>query len=352
MSSTVDGRVRYYAKLAPGQAAVADGEFILTYGQLAELSGELAARLRRAGVAAGDLVILDCARGAASIVAMMAVLSIGAIFAPVDQGDPAARRELILRQSRPAAILASRDQSLASTSFELTTSSSDQSPQFSMASDPTDPGAYVMFTSGSTGRPKGALIGHRAILNLVDEPRFGLAPGVGVAHCANQAFDISTLEIWGALCNGGTVVPLRTSKLVDPSALKSLLATGQVDVMILTTAVFNYLADVDPSVFTPLRRLVFGGERASADHISAVLGATRRGGPVLLNSYGPTEATVSVAVAELTMGGYGDDVPIGTPLPNVGCHLLDERAHHAATGELYLSGACLAHGYWRDPEAT
>ncbi|MFD2123237.1 AMP-binding protein [Streptomyces cirratus] len=63
----------------------------------------------------------------------------------------------------------------------------------------------------------------------------------------------------------------------------------------------------------------------------------------LLNTYGPTEATVVATVADLSRHP-GGPVPIGLPLPGVRAAVVD--------GELWLLGGGLAHGYLGRPELT
>ena len=127
--------------------------------------------------------------------------------------------------------------------------------------------------------------------------------------------------------------------------------TGQLtkfNVLFLTTALFNQLAQENPAIFSSLDHLLFGGEAVDVRRVAAVLKAGQPRN--LLHVYGPTETTTFATWHSIAhCDGSETTIPIGTPLPNYRCYVLDaglEPVPAGVTGELYVAGLGLARGYW------
>ncbi|HEX6526329.1 MAG TPA: amino acid adenylation domain-containing protein [Streptosporangiaceae bacterium] len=214
--------------------------------------------------------------------------------------------------------------------------------------------AYISFTSGSTGVPKGVAVPHRAVIRLVSDPAFAsLGPGERLLQLAPVAFDASTLEIWGALLTGATVVVAPPGPL-GLSGVASLLRTAQVTVAWLTAGLFHQLVETDIDAIADVPVILAGGDVLNPDMVRTVLRA-RRGRP-LVNGYGPTENTTFTACHVMTdPSQVGPTVPIGRPIQHTTVHILDQRGRPApigVTGELYTGGDGLARGYAGNAAAT
>ncbi|HEX2093501.1 MAG TPA: non-ribosomal peptide synthetase, partial [Longimicrobiaceae bacterium] len=215
--------------------------------------------------------------------------------------------------------------------------------------------AYLMYTSGSTGAPKGVMVPHRAITQLVLSNGYAdLRADDRVALASNPAFDAATMEVWGPLLNGGRVVVVGASVLLDPQAMRALLEGQGVTMLLATPVLFNQYAQAIPEALAGVRYLLTGGDRADPAAHRRVL---HEGGRVALyNCYGPTETTTfSIAhpVESVDEGARG--VPIGRPKANTRVYVLDVRLRPApvgVVGEMYVGGAGVAHGYWNRPELT
>jgi amino acid adenylation domain-containing protein len=215
--------------------------------------------------------------------------------------------------------------------------------------------AYVMFTSGSTGRPKGIAIPHRAIVALVRNTDYiSLSSGNRVAQASNCGFDAATFEIWGALINGATLVGIDWGTLLSPAHLATSLREQRIDVLFVTTALFNQTALHAPDAFSTLGVLIFGGEAVDPRRVRQVLdaGPPRR----LLHAYGPTECTTFATIHEVSLGEReATSLPIGRPIANTTTYVLDGDMRPVAPlhiGELHIGGGRLAHGYDRHPVLT
>ncbi len=103
-----------------------------------------------------------------------------------------------------------------------------------------------------------------------------------------------------------------------------------------------------------MRLVVIGGERAG----TAALAAWRRAAPgvPLINAYGLTESAVTSTLWRDDGGELdGPSLPVGRPLPNQEAQVMDGEGRpqpDGVAGELWIGGAGLAEGYWRQPEAT
>src|SRR5262249_31643424 len=222
---------------------------------------------------------------------------------------------------------------------------------------PSDGGetAYVMYTSGSTGKPKGVMVSHRAIGRLVLNCGYAeFEAGDRVAFAANPAFDASTMEVWGALLNGGACVVIDREAFLDPMCFARVLKKYEVTALFLTTAIFNQYALVIPEALACLRLLLCGGERNEASSFARVL--AQAGPQHLIHCYGPTETTTFALTHEVTeVSDATRSIPLGGPISNTQIYIMDTTDQPSAIGvrgELYIGGAGVAQGYLNRPEQT
>lgn len=338
--------VSYQVERQPHSCAVRQShtDQSLTYQQLWERSGQLAADLARRGVRRGEVVAVDLGRSVDLVVALLGVVRVGGAYLPLDMHGPPDRRSVILEEAGVRFVLSTED--VRDESLET------HADVFAAVDDP----CYVNFTSGSTGRPKGVLVPHRAVVRLVTNPVFcSIDPGDRVANCANPAFDATTFELWNTLTAGGTVVvfPSVTDLRLDDWI--ELVYSEGITTMFLTTSLFHMVARERPRAFRRLKTLVVGGEQMD-------LAATRRvlaEGPPgrLVNGYGPTETITFATYYDCTPDSLAglDRVPVGFALQDTRVHVLDEELNPVApgdTGELCVGGPAVALGYVNRPELT
>jgi aspartate racemase len=346
---------------APAAVAVVSGTTSLTYADLAARARAFADRLVRLGVGPGDLVAVAMDRSPEVIVAFLAALGAGAAYLPLDPRDPPDRLAFMLADAGARLVVTDRAplEALAGAGVPVLALNGDGGEPAAALPPPArrlpDGVLYVMYTSGSTGRPKGVVVPHRGIARLVfgqDFVRFG--PDETWLQVTALTFDVSALEIWGALLHGGRLV-LYPGRVPTARGLEEVIARHGVTTAWLTGSVFNAVVDEDATSLGPLRQLLVGGEALSVPHVAraaAALPATR-----LVNGYGPTECSVLACCHPIPrpVDAAASSIPIGPPLANTEAYVLDrygEPVPPGVPGELHLGGPGLALGYLGRPELT
>lgn len=365
-SESVPAVFERVASAHPESVAVVDEGRRITYRELRIASERMADRLRQAGVGQGSLVGLHLERSSALVAAVLGVLRAGGAYAPLPIEYPAERLAFMLGDLGSSVVITDRDLPEGVTGPGVRVldlrqgwpgepGASEDGWERAPMPGPLDP-AYVMYTSGSTGRPKGVVVPHRAILRLVLGTDFlPWGPGLRFLLLAPTAFDASTLELWGPLLHGGTVVVFR-SRVPDLAELERAVADGGVNCLWLTAGLFNRVIEDRPGVLRPVRHLLTGGEVLSPAHVDRALAALPEVN--LVNGYGPTESTTFATTFHIgrSPGGWaGQAIPIGRPIANTVVRVVDEQGGLAplgVVGELLVGGDGLALGYVGDPELT
>ncbi|WP_266171995.1 polyketide synthase [Dyella subtropica] len=355
---TVHGLFTAFAQRHLTHTAVEWQSGALSYGELELRSNHVAAALMAAGVSTGSPVALLLDRSADAIVAMLGILKAGAAYLPLDASYPAERLAFAIGDARAALVIA-HDDTPAVPGIAVPMVSLQQLEADALAAIPPALNgmalAYVMYTSGSTGTPKGAEITHRAIIRLVrDVDYVDLRERPRVLHAAPLGFDASTLEIWGALLNGGTCV-IHDERIPSGGGLARTIADHDVRIAWLSAALFNAIVDDDVSKLRGLRQLLIGGEALSVAHVRKAYAALPE--VRIINGYGPTECTTFSAAYRIPrkLDAHLPSIPIGRPIADTTLHVLNARGEHVPVGvigELYIGGAGLARGYLGRPQLT
>ncbi|MDW4908654.1 amino acid adenylation domain-containing protein [Streptomyces sp. ADMS] len=346
----------------PDDIALVFEDTSLTYAELDDRAGRLAAALIARGAGPERVVALAVPRSAELIVAEVAVLKSGAAYLPVDTDYPADRISYMLADARPVCLVTTAEVAadipandgmavVVLDSPEAIREMTDHQPA---GADPSAltiaNAAYVIYTSGSTGRPKGVVLTHSGVAKLVatQTERFGIGPHSRVLQFASPSFDVAFWDLCLALLSGGRLVVVPSERRVPGPALADYAHAHGITFMILPPAL---LAAMPEDVELPPATLLAGTERVSPE----LVGRYARG-RMMFNAYGPTEAstnsTLGLCDPDIPAGSV---VPIGIPDPGTRAYVLDARLKPVPAGvpgELYLGGAGLARGYLGRPDLT
>jgi amino acid adenylation domain-containing protein len=346
------------AQQQPAAMAVEASDGSISYRELDEISDRLAHELRRRGVSTGSSVPFIFEKSLWTVIAVFAIMKAGGACVPIDKTNPYARKKAIVSSAHAKIVLVSSTElansvDLAPDVFAV------NAPSISGLADITgplnngsscSPGdlAYIMFTSGSTGAPKGVMLEHRSLVTSLSSlaQQFMWQPGCRMLQFAAHVWDISMGEIFGALLFGGCLcIP---SEEIRESSLTSFIESSKVNWAWFTPTV---LRTMSPDELPSLQTMISAGEPVGADTAKTWGRALR-----LINGWGPCEASILSAVAELTPD-YRYPESIGTP---VGCAIwivrysgnTNELAPIGAIGEILVEGPGVARGYLDDPVRT
>ena len=366
-ASTVPALFAEQVRATPDALAVVWDSGSLSYRELDHRTDRVARSLRRLGVGLEVPVGLMLERSPELIVTLLAILKAGGVYVPLDPAYPRERLEAMLTDVQAPVVVTEQRLlgSLPEGGWKVVCL--DRPP--GRAGSLPDPGAedgaialpelpdmlaYLLFTSGSTGRPKGVGIVHRSIVRVVRESRYAAFGADEVfLQLVPVSFDVSILDIWAPLLNGGRLVVLAPGP-VSAATLSEAIRRHGITSLWLTAGLFHQVVEDDLESLRPLRCLLAGGDVLSVPHVERFL--ARLPGTTLIDGYGPTENTTFTSCHPMRGPvALGGSVPIGRPIADTSVRVLGEEGALApvgAPGELCAGGGGLARGYHGRPDLT
>lgn len=374
------------AKKYPDKKAVVFEKESITYRQLDAISNSLATVLRKSGISNGDRVGIYMNKSIASVICIFGILKAGAVYVPLDPKSPFSRILYIIRNCGIKCLLASSEKiesesQLLSEDIPLRTIVlTDDSVDFGNGSNvipwkyvvgtkdifveikpclETDL-AYILYTSGSTGMPKGVMISHLNAFTFLKwvQSTFAIRPEDRLSNHAPLHFDLSILDIFGAIQAGATLVLVPEITSLFPRNLATWIEENRITVWysvpsILTKMVLN--GKLDRYQFENLRLILFAGEVFPVKYLRSLMGKIPHA--EYYNLYGPTETNViTYHRIEEIPPEQTTPIPIGKACANMEVFALKQNGNAVEQpgdeGELYARGSCVAQGYWGDEEKT
>lgn len=355
----------------PQQPAVIAADLTLTYADLARRSNLVGRRLRELGARPNTLVAVVMEKGWEQVVGVYAVLRSGAAYLPIDPELPKERLWYLLDHGQVQIVLT---QSWLEERLEWPTGVQrlhiDDSLRWAeIDAGPLEPVqspddlAYVIYTSGSTGLPKGAMLTHRNVVNRMPDinERFAIGPADRVIGLTALQHDLSVYDLFGTFMAGATLVLPSHAGRRDPAHWLDLVVRERITIWNSVPAFMEmfveYVESSAEGSKTPprsLRFVILAGDWIPVslpDRLRTIVPQIE-----FISSGGPTETTVwDVYYRIENTDPNWKSIPYGRPLKNTKYYILNEKLEICpfwVTGELYIAGAGLGRGYWRDDDKT
>jgi len=365
--ATVHGFFEEQAASCPERTAVVFEQESLTYAELNKRANQLGRFLHGWGVRADTVVGVLADRSVEMIVGVMGVLKASGAYLAIDPETPDERIVSMLRDSH-APILLTQKRYRGRIRFNGKTCFLDDSGMYSGTGENPDFAArpadlvYAAYTSGSTGEPTGIAVEHGNLVRLAHALRHEYKLEEGPVHLlqvASFSFDVFSGDLVRSLLNGGKMVLCPDGSRIEAKALYELIRKHEITLFESTPGlivpfmdyVHEHSLDLDP-----LKLLILGSETCRAKDYRRIV--ERFGRKIrVINSYGLTETTIDSSCYEDVLSRlprFGN-VPIGKPLPNVACYILDDQANlmpAGVPGEICIGGEGVARGYLNRPQLT
>ncbi|KAH7381084.1 hypothetical protein BKA64DRAFT_685650 [Cadophora sp. MPI-SDFR-AT-0126] len=343
------------AQEQPDAEALVSWEGSLTYLQLDEISNQLAGHLWTVcGLRSGIRVPLLFEKSMWTVVAMLAVLKIGAANVALNPAHPSDRLRSLIEDVDADFVLCSQmhqslAQDIAPRNFCVgpATVISGLEGKNEVQEITPDAIAFLLFTSGSTGKPKAIMIDHTAFCSSINGHGEVLCYRKGSRNLQFTAYtsDVSIGEIFTSLSRGATVcIPSDSERMND---LAGAMERMRVDWAFLTPSVGSLL---NPDHVPTLKTLLFGGETATVTNVQTWAPRVH-----LINSFGPAETSIwSHAHPHFKENDDGSDIgwSLGCATWIVDPDDYDRLMPIGAIGELIVEGPNIAAGYYKNPEKT
>ncbi|MBH3428630.1 non-ribosomal peptide synthetase [Pseudomonas alkylphenolica] len=350
------------ARATPQRTALVWEGGNLDYATLHQHANRLAHYLRDKGVGPDVCVAIAAERSPQLLIGVLAILKAGGAYVPLDVDYPAERLAYMLSDCGASLLLSHSD--VVERLPQVDGVSVIAIDRLKLERWPCQPPglhlhcdnlAYVIYTSGSTGQPKGVGNTHAALAERLQwmQVRYALDEHDVLMQKAPISFDVSVWECFWPLVTGCRLVLAGPGEHRDPQRIAALVREHRVTTLHFVPALLQvFIQEPLAARCSSLRRLFSGGEALSSalrDRVLQVLPQV-----ALHNRYGPTETAINVTHWQCSEAD-GSRSPIGRPLANVVCQVLDDELNLCAPGvpgELYLGGAGLARGYLGRPGLT
>lgn|GEM_PF-2377912 len=361
------------AKTEVDKAALKHGNEEVSYRELLVLVSQASACLAARNISTGDKIAVILDRGFSSIIAMLAILRLGATYIPISLKAPLRHIESILFDSSPSIIIideVASNELLEADFFKkyknnlllndcLTSNNliSDDTALFSPQSEKE--AAYIIYTSGSTGKPKGVLLNFQNVLELFESTKdlFLFLEDDIWFQLHSLTFDFSIWEIFGALLNGATLVIPSEKEIQSSASLRKVIDSNKVTILNITPSAFGLLLQEESrqkSRMQYLRYIIFGGEAIQKKDILHWNKIYTKSRVALINMYGITEVTIHATFSKINPISLLND-SIGRPLPGKTIYVLDEHfkpINPGEEGEMFVGGHGIASLYLNNPPLT
>ena len=351
-------------KKTPNKTALIFENDKMTYKELNDKANILAKYiLDNYNINTNEKIAIIINKSLENLVAIIAILKCNAVYVPIEVDYPLERIKYMLTDSSSKLILYNKEN--VAKELENKYKSLDINLEGNIFKENINilenikldrdikNETYIMYTSGTTGKPKGVVINNTNIVRLVKNTNYvKIEENDVILQGGSLAFDATTFEYFMGLLNGLTVSIMSKNELLDINLFKKHILKNKVNIVFLTTQLFNKIVMQDVDIFNNFKELLVGGEVLSIKYMNLVLENSKN--LILKNIYGPTENTTFTTFYEIKEK-ITNNIPIGIPINNSTCYIIDSQNRLlplGIKGELATGGDGVSTGYLNKPEIT
>lgn len=351
-SKTVIGLFKEIVKSHPGDTALIFQDDVMTYKQLDEKSDCVASYLTHENIGFGDRVAIMLDKSFDLMVGILGILKVGACYVPIDDNYNLERKQYICEQSGAKLCLCDTLHDINIKQVIISDIDFSPSTQVVIPCDISSASPVcILYTSGTTGTPKGVEIINRNIIKLVRHIHYmDFSKDARILQVASIVFDLSIFEFWASLLNGKALCLIKKEDMLNFRYLKQYIDTYHINIMCITSALFNQMVSNHIEIFENVKQVLTGGDKISIEHVKKL--KSTYPSIKIYNSYGPTECTSFCTMYEVQDIDNIQLVPIGKPIDNSTCYILDSKNRLLplyCVGELAIGGDGVSNGYINNP---
>ncbi|MEL0638671.1 non-ribosomal peptide synthetase [Marinomonas sp. TI.3.20] len=354
-SKTIISDFEEKVKFNPNAICVMYENTSLTYDQVNKKSNQIGRLISKECSGRGECILVYCDKCIDILIFILAILKAGATYVPIDVAFSEDRIKYIQKDTSSKILITNKylkktisrilpDSLIINCNDEKILSEKNNNlDSYLLPSD----SAYVIYTSGTTGYPKGVMVEHGSVKNMIDNQLSKVIPllktPINCLQYSSIAFDAHISEVFFCICSGQTLVIANEDQRKDTFLLKKLVKEKSIDFATIPPVLLR--TDIECAL--SLKVMIVAGEATE----EKILDYYSSRGVIVLNAYGPTEASVCTSMKIYNKNNNPNNV--GRPIDGARYYILDEDMKEVSigeVGELFISGKCLARGYLNNKE--
>ena len=348
-TQTVVSIFKESAKKYPDNIAVIYEDKECTYSEVDRLSDNIAAYIEKECCKKGDVVSILIPRGVYQVIASLGALKAGCAYQPLDSTYPTERLNFMVKDADAGLLITTGELGELITDYSgkrLTLDEIEKLPDAAPKAECSPEDTFILlYTSGSTGIPKGVRLTHGNLVCFIEwyKQYYELTPADRAGQYASYGFDACMMDMYPTLAAGAAVCIVPEEMRLNLGAMNDYFIEHKVTIAFITTQVGRQFATEMDNPY--MRAISVGGEKLASMEPPKGLN--------FYNAYGPTECTIFSTIYQVTK--KEDNIPIGHPLSDLKCYVVDAFGHllpPGALGELLIAGPHVGAGYLNRPEKT